>query len=73
MSFSQLLISSFLEKIHSEEGEILDNKIFYKTINQSKCLFTTLTRLRCFKHKMTLQMLSAFVNLGKQNLQIVWN
>ena len=37
----QLSVSSFLEKIH---------KIFYQIINQSKFLFTTLTKLCCFKH-----------------------
>ena len=54
------------------EGEILDNTFFYKIVHKSKFLFTTVTRLRCLKHQMALQMLSAFVFLGKQNLWIVW-
>ena len=32
------------------KGEILNNKHFYKIINQWKFLFTTLTRLNCIKH-----------------------
>ena len=32
------------------EGEMLDNENFYKIINQSEFLSTTLTRLHCLKH-----------------------
>ena len=47
----EYLFSSYILRENSlSEGEILDNKKFYKIINQSKILFTTLTRLRCLKH-----------------------
>ena len=47
----EYLFSSYILRENPlSEGEILDNKKFYKIINQSKFLFTTLTRLRCLKH-----------------------
>ena len=49
--YSFAVISLFIFRENSlSKGEILDNKIFYKIINQSKFLFTTLARLRCVKH-----------------------
>ena len=46
----QLSVASFFEKIHSAKDKILENKKFYKIINQSKFLFTSLTKLHCLKH-----------------------
>ena len=64
-NISFAVISLFILRENSfSEREILDNKNFS---------FTTLTRLCCLKHQMALHVLSAFVFLGKQNLQIVWN
>ena len=51
-NISYAIISLFiiLRENSLSKGEILDNKSFYKIINQSKFLFTTLTRQRCLKH-----------------------
>ena len=49
ISFAVISLFILREKSLSER-EILDNKNFYKIINQSKFLFTTLTRLCCLKH-----------------------
>ena len=54
------------------EGKILENKKFHEIFNESKLLLVKLTRLHYLKHYMTLQMLSVFVFLGKQNLRNVW-
>ena len=48
ISSSQLSVFILREKSLSK-GQILDNKNFYKIINQSKLLFTTLTKLGCLK------------------------
>ena len=50
-NISFAVISLFILRENSlSEGEIFDNKNFYNIINQSKFLFTTLTRLHCVKH-----------------------
>ena len=49
ISFAVISLFILREKSLGER-EILDNKNFYKIINQSKFLFTTLTRLCCLKH-----------------------
>ena len=46
-----LSYQSLILRVNSlSKGEILGNKNFYKIINQSKFLFTTMTMLHCVKH-----------------------
>ena len=49
-NISFTVINFFICREKERKGKILDNKNFYKIINQSKFLFAALTRLSCLKH-----------------------